>query len=122
VVAEVADDILVMYAGRGVEYGTAENIFVRPEHPYTWGLMASMPRLDREVRDRLKPIAGTPPSLINVPSGCPFHPRCPYDGRNGIPCRTVEPRLPGDGRPGVACHIPSGDRQRLFAEEVRPQL
>jgi len=122
VVAEVADDILVMYGGRAVEYDTAENIFTKPEHPYTWGLMASMPRLDREVKDRLRPIAGTPPSLINVPPGCPFHPRCPYEGRNGIPCRTVVPLLPTDGSPGVACHIPSPERRQLFREEVVPTL
>ena len=80
VVAELSDDILVMYAGRVAEYGSAADIFGRPGHPYTWGLLASMPRLDRERSVRLIPIAGTPPSLIKVPSGCPFHPRCQYTG------------------------------------------
>jgi peptide/nickel transport system ATP-binding protein len=122
VVAELADDILVMYGGRGVEYDDADTIFRQPQHPYTWGLMASMPRLDKEVRDRLKPIAGTPPSLINVPSGCPFHPRCPFEGRLGIPCRTVEPRLPANGDPGVACHIPAADRKEIFVDQVLPTL
>jgi len=122
VVAELADDIIVMYAGRGAEYGPADKIFRRPEHPYTWGLLSSMPRMDQERRDRLVPIKGTPPSLINVPPGCPFHPRCPYVERDGIPCRVVEPRLPRDGSPGVACHIPEGERDRLFAEEILPHL
>ena len=76
VVAELADDILVMYAGRMAEYGTSEDIFDRPGHPYAWGLLSSMPRLDRARTERLTPIPGTPPSLINVPKGCPFHPRC----------------------------------------------
>jgi len=122
VVAELADDILVMYAGRCMEYDRAQKVFTAPEHPYTWGLLASMPRLDREVRDRLKPIDGTPPSLINPPSGCPFHPRCPFIGRNGIPCTTVDPRLPRYVTSGVACHIPHTDRIRIFSEEVLPTL
>ena len=78
VVAELADDILVMYAGRAAENGTAEDIFERPQHPYTWGLLGSMPRIDRERSERLLPIKGTPPSLINVPQGCAFNPRCAY--------------------------------------------
>ena len=79
VVAELADDILVMYAGRAVEYGTAEHIFDEPEHPYTWGLLGSMPRFDRARSERLLPIKGTPPSLINVPAGCAFNPRCQFE-------------------------------------------
>jgi len=67
VVAELSDDILVMYAGRPAEYGSAQDIFGRPGHPYTWGLLGSMPRLDRDRTDRLIPIPGTPPSLIRVP-------------------------------------------------------
>ncbi|MGE5831211.1 MAG: ABC transporter ATP-binding protein, partial [Micromonosporaceae bacterium] len=122
VVAELADNILVMYGGRGIEYADADTIFRQPEHPYTWGLMASMPRLDREIKGRLKPIAGTPPSLINIPSGCPFHPRCPFEGRDGIPCRTVEPRLPTSGDPGVACHIPAADRKEIFVDRILPTL
>ncbi len=120
VVAELADDILVMYAGKAAEYGTATDLFQRPEHPYTWGLLGSMPRADREVRERLSPIRGTPPSLINPPPGCPFHPRCPYVGRDGIPCRTVVPVIPGPR--GAACHLPPGDRRRIFAEEIAPAL
>ena len=77
VVAELSDDILVMYAGRVAEHASAADIFGRPEHPYTWGLLSSMPRLDRERTTRLIPIPGTPPSLIKVPPGCPFHPALP---------------------------------------------
>jgi peptide/nickel transport system ATP-binding protein len=122
VVAELANDILVMYGGKCVESGPASTIFRRPEHPYAWGLLGSMPRVDREVRERLIPIKGSPPSLINLPSGCAFHPRCPYEGRNGIPCRTVVPTLAEGSDHGVACHIPPGDRQRIFAEDIAPAL
>ena len=80
VVAELADDILVMYGGKCIEYGSAVDLFRHPEHPYTWGLLGSMPRVDREVRERLIPIPGTPPSLINLPDGCSFHPRCACAG------------------------------------------
>ena len=78
VVAEMADDIAVMYAGRVVERADKDTIFHAPEHPYTWGLLSSIPRLDHPRGDALTPIAGRPPSLIHLPSGCSFHPRCPY--------------------------------------------
>jgi oligopeptide/dipeptide ABC transporter ATP-binding protein len=78
VVADVADDIAVMYAGRIVEFGTKRQVFYDPQHPYTWGLLGSIPRLDREKPDRLASIAGAPPSLINLPQGCKFRPRCPH--------------------------------------------
>jgi peptide/nickel transport system ATP-binding protein len=122
VVAEVADDILVMYGGKCVEKSSADTIFRRPEHPYTWGLLGSMPRLDQDVRERLLPIKGSPPSLINPPRGCSFHPRCPYLERDGIPCRTEVPTLAEGSDHGVACHIPSTDRQRIFTEDVAPTL
>jgi peptide/nickel transport system ATP-binding protein len=122
VVAELADDILVMYAGREAEHGAAETIFGRPEHPYTWGLLGSMPRLDRGVSERLLPIKGTPPSLIQVPGGCPFHPRCPYVDRGGIPCRTQVPSRAEDGVHAVACHLPPSERRRVFTDEVQPNL
>jgi peptide/nickel transport system ATP-binding protein len=77
VVAEVADEVAVMYAAEIVEHGTVDQIFKRPQHPYTWGLLGSLPRLDADV-DRLVQIQGQPPSLLNPPSGCRFHPRCPY--------------------------------------------
>ena len=122
VVAELADDILVMYGGKAAEYGTARDLFQRPEHPYAWGLLGSMPRLDRDMRDRLTPIKGTPPSLIHLPSGCPFHPRCPYMGRDGIPCTTVVPTLAEGDQHGVACHLPPDVRREIFAHDIAPHL
>ena len=80
VVAELADDILVMYAGAASSTARRDDIFRAPQHPYTWGLLGSMPRLDRERSERLIPIKGSPPSLINVPPGCAFHPRCRVRG------------------------------------------
>jgi peptide/nickel transport system ATP-binding protein len=121
VVAELADDILVMYGGKCVERGAAQDVFRRPEHPYTWGLLGSMPRMDRDVRDRLNPIKGTPPSLINLPSGCAFHPRCPYADRNGNLCRTRVPVLEGDSH-AVACHLPPAERRRIFVQDIAPNL
>jgi len=79
VVAEVADRVLVMYAGRVVEEGTLDEIFYDPQHPYTWGLMGSLTRLDRPRPHRLPQIAGSPPSLLDLPQGCPFRPRCPHE-------------------------------------------
>ena len=78
VVADIADVILVMYAGRVVEVGTKRQIFYDPQHPYTWGLLGSIPRLDRAKSERLHSIEGAPPSLINMPEGCKFRPRCPH--------------------------------------------
>ncbi|HEY6606382.1 MAG TPA: ABC transporter ATP-binding protein [Gaiellaceae bacterium] len=78
VVAEVADEIAVMYAGRIVERATKRELFYNPQHPYTWGLLGSIPRLDRPKPKKLASIEGTPPSLINLPQGCKFRPRCPH--------------------------------------------
>jgi oligopeptide/dipeptide ABC transporter ATP-binding protein len=78
VVAEVADEIVVMYAGRIVERGAKRQVFYDPLHPYTWGLLGSIPRLDRPKPKKLHSIEGTPPSLINLPQGCKFRPRCPH--------------------------------------------
>ncbi|MGN6634376.1 MAG: ABC transporter ATP-binding protein [Oryzihumus sp.] len=123
VVAELADDILVMYAGRAVEYSSADTIFERPQHPYTWGLLTSMPRLDRERITRLRPIKGTPPSLINVPSGCPFHPRCAYAERMGGLCQSERPPfievLPSHH---AACHLPQHERTSIWANDIQPTL
>jgi oligopeptide/dipeptide ABC transporter ATP-binding protein len=77
VVAEVADDVVVMYAAKVAEEGTVGSIFNRPHHPYTWGLLGSLPRLDTDV-ERLAQIPGQPPSLLNPPAGCRFNPRCAY--------------------------------------------
>jgi peptide/nickel transport system ATP-binding protein len=121
VVAELADDILVMYGGKTIERGPAADVFSRPEHPYTWGLLGSMPRLDRPVRDRLNPVKGSPPSLINLPSGCAFHPRCPYAGRNGDRSMTEVPELRGEVH-AVACHMAPAERRRIFEQDVAPNL
>ncbi|MCO5974885.1 ABC transporter ATP-binding protein [Actinoallomurus soli] len=123
VVAELSDDILVMYGGRCVEYGSAEDIFHRPEHPYTWGLLGSMPRLDRDRSERLIPIKGSPPSLINVPAGCAFSPRCAYSELNEGRSETERPEL-REVAPGhrVACHLGREDRRRIWNEEIRPKL
>jgi peptide/nickel transport system ATP-binding protein len=123
VVAELADDILVMYAGRAAEYTTAEQLFNSPEHPYAWGLLGSMPRFDKPPTERLIPIKGTPPSLINVPEGCPFNPRCDYQERVGSPCLTVRPDLTDNGSAHfVACHIPSTERRNIWSQEIAPRL
>jgi peptide/nickel transport system ATP-binding protein len=78
VVADVADEIIVMYAGRVVERGSKRELFYDPQHPYTWGLLGSIPRLDRPKPKKLHSIEGMPPSLINLPQGCKFRPRCPH--------------------------------------------
>ena len=118
VVAEVADDVLVMYAGRVAETGSATDVFLKPGHPYAWGLLGSMPRLDVARVDRLRPIRGTPPSLINVPPGCPFHPRCSYPEQvGGDRCRTEVPVLRETG-PGhrVACHLTLARQREIWAQ------
>jgi len=126
VVAEVADDVLVMYAGRAVESGPAADVFAAPQHPYTWGLLGSMPRFDRERTERLLPIPGTPPSLINVPPGCAFHPRCGFAGRNGNRSFTERPQLrpAGTADPAhtVSCHLPDELRREIFDTEIGPKL
>jgi peptide/nickel transport system ATP-binding protein len=123
VVAEVADDILVMYAGKAVEYGSSQDIFDRAEHPYTWGLLSSMPRMDRARQERLVPIQGTPPSLIRVPPGCAFHPRCPYATlTEGRATAEVPPLLTSEPGHKVACHLSPHQRQRIWTEEVAPRL
>jgi peptide/nickel transport system ATP-binding protein len=123
VVAELADDLLVMYGGKCVEYGTATTVFERPEHPYTWGLLGSMPRLDRTVAKRLLPIAGTPPSLINVPSGCAFHPRCTFEPLTGGLGSTKVPELADAGGGHlVRCHLPAAERRRIWTQEVKPKM
>jgi peptide/nickel transport system ATP-binding protein len=112
VVAETADDVLVMYAAKAAEVGSYEDLFYRPEHPYTWGLLNSLPRLAAEGAD-LKPIPGTPPSLLRPPSGCRFHLRCPYVFEPCIP--DVPELLPvSDEDPDhrVACHLAHEFRER----------
>jgi peptide/nickel transport system ATP-binding protein len=116
VVAEHCDNIQVMYAGKIVETGDGKDIYYRSHHPYTWGLLRSIPRLDTRSDERLVPIKGLPPSLIHVPPGCSFHPRCPYVMDV---CRTeVPPLVPADGHHASACHLSLADKERIFQEEV----
>ena len=123
VVAELADDIQVMYAGRAIEYSTAEDIFDRPQHPYTWGLLGSMPRIDRERSERLIPIKGTPPSLIHVPQGCAFNPRCRFESNTGGLSQRERPELVDNGQGHlVACHMPQSRRQQIWRDEIKPLL
>jgi peptide/nickel transport system ATP-binding protein len=121
VVAELSDDILVMYAGRVAEYGSAEDIFSRAAHPYAWGLLSSMPRMDEDRLERLVPIEGSPPSLINVPDGCPFHPRCRYSSLTNGRSETEVPILHELEEPGhlVACHLTMEQRQDIRAEDAK---
>ena len=111
VVAETADDVAVMYAGHVAERGPLETVLETPEHPYTWGLLQSIPGHDAARTEPLRPIKGSPPSLIHVPSGCPFHPRCPYAFSV---CPEAEPQLL-ESQPGhaVACHLPVEERRGI---------
>ena len=115
VVAQMADEIAVMYSGRIVERAPAAAIFNAPEHPYTWGLLRSIPRLTTPRDMELVPIPGRPPSLINRPSGCHFHPRCPYVREAH---KQVDPDLvavEGDPSHQVRCLLPSDTRRALWA-------
>ena len=120
VVASVAHDVLVMYAGRAVERGTVDSAFYEAQHPYTWGLLGSVPRMDADSRSPLTPIAGSPPSLSRVPAGCPFHPRCPHrmDRCSATPPET----LVGPDGHGVACHLEAAERTRIWTEQISPRL
>ena len=113
VVADVAQSVMVMYAGRAVELGSREQVFSQPLHPYTWGLLESIPRIDQK-GGRLVPIEGAPPSLIRVPTGCPFHPRCPYRFE---PCDKDRPEVVdrGGGHPD-ACHLTIDQKKRIWSE------
>ena len=116
VVAEHCDAIHVMYAGKIVEAGDRDDIYHGAHHPYTWGLLSSITRLDQSRLERLKPIKGLPPSLISMPDGCSFHPRCPYAFDR---CKVeVPPLLPADGHHASACHLSLADKERIFREEI----
>ncbi|KAA1415369.1 ABC transporter ATP-binding protein [Nocardioides humilatus] len=124
VVAEMADDVLVMYGGRAVEYGPCRDILVHPEMPYTWGLLSSVPDVTADTSARMIPIPGNPPSLLEPPTGCAFHPRCVH--RDKVPgdlCTTTLPEL----LPGVRganhvkrCHL--ADPDTIYATEVLPEI
>jgi peptide/nickel transport system ATP-binding protein len=124
VVAEMADDVLVMYAGRAVEYGTGKEILTHPEMPYTWGLLSSVPDVTADTDSRLIPIPGNPPSLLSPPSGCAFHPRCVHkDKVPGGLCATEMPELtPGarGERHVKRCHLANPDA--IYQAEVLPEI
>jgi peptide/nickel transport system ATP-binding protein len=119
VVAETATSVLVMYAGRIMEYGPAKEIFTQPQHPYAWGLLDSMPSVERRLK-ALVPIEGSPPSLLAPPPGCPFHPRCPYRFE---PCDSVVPPLVApEGGHLDACHLPFDRKLELGRERADRRL
>jgi peptide/nickel transport system ATP-binding protein len=113
VVAELSNEVLVMYGGRVVEEANVDDLFAKPEMPYTWGLLGSLPRLD-VVSDRLEQIPGQPPSLLHPPQGCAFNPRCPYVFDR---CRTELPELrpsPVGVEHRFRCHLGEEDRTRIW--------
>ncbi|HEY2354993.1 MAG TPA: ABC transporter ATP-binding protein [Gaiellaceae bacterium] len=115
VVAEIADDVIVMYAAEVAEQAPVDRIFNNPQHPYTWGLMGSLPRLNADV-ERLVQIEGQPPSLLHPPRGCRFNPRCAY----AMPvCREEDPPLatvPGEESHFQACHLDQETKDHVSAE------
>jgi peptide/nickel transport system ATP-binding protein len=130
VVAEMADEIAVMYAGRIVESASAQRIFSQPQHPYTWGLLRSIPTLSGPREAELVPIPGTPPSLIKRPSGCHFHPRCAYSQPEHARIDPALEPVPGEPEHRVACLLGAEERRRIWTElgvaqtpaaESRPQ-
>ena len=125
VVAETADDILLMYAGKEIEYGTVRDVLQKPQHPYGWGLLTSIPRLTGDPNKSLAAIPGSPPSLISVPSGCAFHPRCSYVSRVGTACSASIPELlpVAEGAHHlVRCHLDASAREEIFKNQVGPNL
>jgi len=124
VVAEMADDVLVMYAGRCVEYGPTKEILVHPEMPYTWGLLSSVPDVVGDTDAKLIPIRGNPPSLLTPPPGCPFNPRCDHtDKVPGDLCRTTLPELTpaqAGGNHTKRCHLANPDQ--VYATEILPEI
>jgi peptide/nickel transport system ATP-binding protein len=123
VVAEMADEVLVMYAGRAVEVGPTRELLTHPEMPYTWGLLSSVPDVTSDTDARLIPIPGNPPSLLDPPTGCPFHPRCTH--RDKVPgdlCRTELPALITGNRPGHTkrCHLANPDS--IYETEILPEI
>jgi peptide/nickel transport system ATP-binding protein len=119
VIAETADTVLVMYAGRAMEHGPARELFAAPQHPYTWGLLRSMPTIEARL-EALVAIEGTPPSLVAVPSGCPFHPRCAY---RFAPCAAELPELrPLPDGHADRCHLPPDTKREAWAVSVAERL
>jgi oligopeptide/dipeptide ABC transporter ATP-binding protein len=119
VIAEVADRVLVMYAGQIVEHGTLDDIFYDPQHPYTWGLLGSLTRLDQPPPERLPQIGGQPPSLLRPPSGCRFRPRCPHAFEKCTELPGLEERLSAAGGHTDRCWLDPQDKRTLREVEGR---
>jgi peptide/nickel transport system ATP-binding protein/oligopeptide transport system ATP-binding protein len=113
VVADVADRVLVMYAGRVVEQGTLDQIFYDPQHPYTWGLLGSITRIDSDRSARLPAIPGLPPSLLSPPEGCHFRPRCPHAFDRCTQVPDLLARIPEGPRHLDRCWLEPGQKRRL---------
>ena len=113
VVAEIADRVLVMYAGQVVEQGSLDEIFYDPQHPYTWGLLGSIARLDQDRPDRLPQIGGQPPSLLAPPPGCRFAPRCPHRFEKCSELPALEERLPKAKAHADRCWLDPKDKTKL---------
>jgi peptide/nickel transport system ATP-binding protein len=118
VVADIADRIVVMYAGRIVEQGTLDDIFYEPQHPYTWGLLGSITRIDKDRPERLPAIPGLPPSLSDRPEGCHFRPRCPHEFSRCPETPGLEARLEGEPQHLDRCWLSANEKREL--REVRP--
>lgn len=121
VVAQVADRVFVMYGGRIIEQGSVDDVFYKPKAPYTLGLLKSVPRISTHGSDRLKAIPGQPPSLINLPTGCAFSPRCQFASHAvGDICATDRPALLGTASSHLSrCHVPESLRDSLFVKELK---
>ena len=113
VVADIADRVIVMYAGRVVEEGTLDEIFYDPQHPYTWGLLGSITRIDADRSQRLPAIPGQPPSLLRPPTGCHFRPRCPHAFDRCTEVPPLENRVPGEPTSRDRCWLGVEDKRRL---------
>ncbi|WP_110205646.1 ABC transporter ATP-binding protein [Nocardioides daejeonensis] len=124
VVAEMADEALVMYAGRAVEHGRVKEVLTHPQMPYTWGLLSSVPDITGDPNARMVPVPGNPPSLLSPPTGCAFHPRCVH--RDKVPgdlCTTELPDLVPGPRGGLhlkRCHL--ADPESIYQNEVIPEI
>jgi peptide/nickel transport system ATP-binding protein len=119
VIAETATHVMVMYAGRAREYGPASEVFNAAQDPYTWGLLESMPTVERRLA-QLIAIEGSPPSLLAPPPGCAFHPRCKY---RFAPCDSERPPLvPIPGGHLDSCHLPAERKREIWSERIRVEL
>jgi oligopeptide/dipeptide ABC transporter ATP-binding protein len=118
VVTDIADRIAVMYAGRIVEQGSLDEIFYDPQHPYTWGLLGSIPRLDRPRPKRLPTIPGLPPSLANRPQGCHLRPRCPHEFDQCAKTPPLQSRVPAAPAHLDRCWLSCDQKRKL--REIEP--